>query len=146
MAEPSDLQKVFTAPTGVADPEGTGLRGVAPGYDFTLAAFGHPELILVSKDGREVTFNADVFDDHVHLHCGFCRLTGEEHGLMVRKGVRDWLYEPLEQAKTFPGWSDARMMAFYPKGTGGRFQLAPITCPWCKTKFAIENNVVRIER
>jgi hypothetical protein len=138
-------KNLFSAAGNAPDPEGGDLRGVDGGYNLSKAALGHPELILVARDGREVTFFADAFPDHLHLHCPFCRLEGAEHGLMVREGVREWLYEPMIQAPTFPGWDGARMMISYPRGTGGRLQLRPLTCPWCKTKFAINNNVVKAE-
>jgi hypothetical protein len=138
-------KNLFSADGNAPDPEGGDLRGLDTGVELGNSALGHPELIYIARDGREVTFFADAFDDHLHLHCPFCRLAGAEHGLMVRQGVREWLYEPLVQAPAFPGWDSIRMLISYPKGTGGRLQLAPLTCPWCKTKFAITNNVVRPE-
>lgn len=149
MALPNDslLETFNVDPTLAKDPEGKlapDARGVAPGYDLTAGALGHPELIYQTKDGRfEVTFFADCFPDHVHLHCPLCRAKGEEHGIMIRQGVKEWLYEPMRSVPVFPGWSDAKMLVTYPKGAGGRLQMRPVKCPWCGESFAIENNVVR---
>jgi hypothetical protein len=138
-----DVGGLFSSPQ-MADPEGQAGVGAAPGYDFQKSAIGAAELICI-VGSREVLFNVDVFPEHVHLHCPFCKLAGEHHGLMIRKGVKEWSFEPMAAVPPFPGWDEHRMVLAYPHGLGGRFHLEPITCPWekCKAKFAIDHNVVR---
>lgn len=139
------LQKAFSAHDNVADPDGGDLRGVDAGYDLAKGgALGLPELIYVTRDGRrEVLLQADVFEDHIHLHCPVCRLKDSaEHGIMIRAGVKQWLYEPLEQIACFPGWDVALMMLKFPRGTCGRLSVQKFTCPWCKTTMAVDKNVV----
>lgn len=139
------LHKTFSTRDQVADPGGTGAVGKAAGYDFAKSAIGNPELIFITRDGaREVTLQADVFLDHLHLHCPVCRLDGHEHGLRINVGTKDWLYEPDKQVKKFPGWDEAQMMFKFPKGSGGRLSVDKFTCSWCKSVLAIDRNVVRL--
>lgn len=145
MEQSQGIGKLFNADGNAPDPEGGDLRGLSSGYNFANGAIGTPELVFQAKDGREVTFNADVFDDHVHIPCPICALGKHEHGLMVRKGVKAWTYDPMAQAPTFPGWESARMMIAYPRGTGGQLSMDPVKCPWGKHQFSIKNNVVRAE-
>jgi hypothetical protein len=126
------------------DPTGADQRGVDTGYDFAGGALGRPELIFSARDGRDVFLQADVFEDHVHVHCPMCRLEGHEHGLMIRKGVKAWLYEPMHAAPAFPGWEPARMLLAYPQGMGGRLSIEAFECPWCKHKLRIDHNVVAL--
>jgi hypothetical protein len=130
------MEKAFSA-------HGSRAEGLNAGYDLAKgSALGLPELIYITRDGRrEVLLQADVFEDHLHLHCAVCKLNGGEHGIMIRKGMKDWLFEPLEHV-TFPGWESARMMAMFPKGSGGRLSVGKFKCPWCKTTMAVDKNVV----
>ena len=147
-ANPGSLGGLFSAPTA-ADPHGlTEGQGVAPGYNFQKSADCIVECIAIDgKTHREVLFNVDVYDgDHLHLHCPFCRFDGHEHGLFVRHGVRDWHCEPMRKVPPFPGWDEHKMVLSYPRGLGGRLQLAPVTCPWCKVRFQIADNVVHEQR
>lgn len=134
---PSPYQTNVNAP----DPEGGDRVGVQSTVDLTAGALGHPELLYEAKNGKDVLLQADVYADHVHLHCPICRLNGHEHGLMIRAGDKDFEYVPLAQL-VFRGWEAARMMLKYPQGSGGTFNVAAFTCPWCSFRMRIVDNVV----
>jgi len=116
--------------------------GVDTTHDFTGGSF-KPELIYQGKNGKDVLLQADVTPEHVHLHCPICKLNGNEHGIMIRAGVKEWGFDPMRQV-VFPGWESAQMMVKYPQGSGGCLSVEAFKCPWCSFKLRIADNVVML--
>ena len=54
-------KNLFEVGRNIVDPAGTDLRGVAPGYDLTKSALGHPQLLWVLPFTEDLFLEADVF-------------------------------------------------------------------------------------
>lgn len=161
MEQERTVKDVFHVAGDMPDPEGTGLRGVAPGYDLRRGAMGHPKLLYRLPTGQELILEADVFDGpdgrYIYLICPRCLASGRTNQLRIRAGVKAFTYEASEPVPVFPGWSREQMKHSFPNGAGGLLSVEPFGCTWeeqpdlergfglglCKWRVSIEKNVVR---
>lgn len=159
---PTMIKDVFHVAGDAPDPEGGALRGVAPGYNLTRSAIGHP-LMLYRVAGQELILEADVYalpnePMYIHLICPLCLMNGRTVALRIIEGRKQLSYDPRADVPTFPGWSRDQMLHAFPHGLGGLLSVEPFGCTWeeepnlerggmgfscCPWKVAIENNVVR---
>lgn len=155
------IKDVFHVAGDAPDPGGTGLRGVAPGYDLTKAAMGHPMLLYRLPQGQELILEADVFDGpdgrYIYLICPRCFARGHTQQLRIRSGIKAFSYEPNEPVPVFPGWTREQFAHSFPRGAGGVLSVAPFQCTWeedptlqradgfarCGWHVSIDKNVVR---
>jgi hypothetical protein len=161
MDQTQTIKDVFHVAGDAPDPDGTGLRGVAPGYDMTRAAIGHPKL-LYRAGGQELVLEADVHamagqPRYIHIICPRCFARGRTQMLTIREDRKQLAYDHLADVPTFPGWSRDQMLHAFPDGLGGLLSVEPFGCTWeeepelerglgfslCGWRVAIDNNVVR---
>lgn len=157
----NNLKDVFHVAGDAPDPEGTGLRGVAPGYDLTKSAVGHPKLLYKLPTGEEIVLEADVYDGpdgrYIYLLCPRCLASGRNNQLRIRAGIKQFSYERGERVPLFPGWSREQMKHAFPNGAGGLLSVEPFRCTWeeapdlqrdhglnqCTWSVSIDKNVVK---
>lgn len=155
-------KEIFHVAGDAPDPTGmTNTRGVAPGYDLTGSALGHP-MLLHRLYGKEMVLEADVYKMdgepmYIHLICPMCLANGRTSALRIVEGKKKLSYDPRADVPTFPGWSRDQMLHTFPHGLGGLLSVEPFGCTWeespelqrgfglscCTWKVAIDNNVVR---
>lgn len=138
-----------------------GARGVAPGYDMTKGAAGHP-MLLGWVNGQGVILEADVYalpgqPSYIHLICPMCLANGRTQMLTIREGVKAFSYDPRADVPPFPRWTRDQMLHAFPNGVGGLLSVEPFRCTWeeaadasrgfgfsvCTWQVAIDKNVVR---
>jgi hypothetical protein len=156
-------KELFHVAGDAPDPSGrSARRGVAPTYDLTQTAAGHPMLFYRLPNGRELVLEADVYqlEDqpiYVHIVCPLCAMCGRSNGLTIRQGLKQVSYEPGEPVPLPPGWSAEQLRQAFPLGLGGRLNTETVECAWeadpelrkdagfvtCPWRVVIENNVVR---
>ncbi len=156
----TDLKDVFHVAGDAPDPEGGRARGVAPGYQLTRAAQGHPMLHYKLSTGAEIILEADVYDvpdRYIYLLCPLCLARGRKNMLRIREGIKAFNYEPTASVPVFPGWTMEQMKHAFPNGAGGLLSVEAFACTWeedptlhrgggfekCGWKVSIEKNVVR---
>lgn len=156
-----NLKEVFHVAGDQPDPAGGSLRSVAPGYDLTRSAAGHP-MLLWRYPGGELVLEADVYQlpdqpTYLHLICPRCLAAGRTNGLRITQERKAIAYEPRIEPPTFPGWTDQQMREAFPRGVGGSLTVEAFECTWeeapdrrrefglskCGWRVAIERNVVR---
>lgn len=142
------------------DPEGGSARGVAPGYQLTKAAQGHPLLHYRLSTGQEIILEADVYDvpdRYIYLLCPACLARGRQNMLRIREGNKAFSYDPTAPVPVFPGWTMEQMKHAFKDGAGGVLSVEPFECTWeeepdlsrgmglekCGWRVSIEKNVVR---
>jgi len=116
MQDKSD-NSLFTVDRNINDPAGTGLRGMAPGYDLTRGATGHPQLLWVRKNGGDIFLEADVYVTPgqpaltlLYINCPICMAHGRVVQLCIRQGQKSIDYQPDRRPPNFPGWNTERMV------------------------------------
>ena len=131
-------------------PAGGALRGVAPGYDLTSGAIGHPQLLWILPLQGDLFFEADVFAPpgepmYFLINCPVCQSNGRTVGLRVKQDNKPFHYDPQLAPPPFPGWDRKRMRheiaevfakagRQLPSGLGGTLTVdAPIRCTWEET-------------
>ncbi len=157
----------------MADPTGTGLKGHAPGYDLTRGAAGHPQILWLRKDGKDVLLEADVYTPagqpmSMYINCPICAAEGRRVQLRITQDQKPFTYGVDREPPPFPGWTRERMRGelgrllgahgpIIPDGWGGTVTIHdPIRCtfeanpslrtsvdPLCPWRVRIENNVAR---
>lgn len=144
------------------DPEGGAAHGVAPGYQLTRSAQGHPMLIYKLPTGVEIILEADVYDvpdRYIYLLCPLCLARGHKNMLRIREGVKAFSYDPAAPVPVFPGWTMDQMRNAFKNGAGGVLSVEPFECTWeevpdlargsgfqkCGWRVSIDKNVVRDE-
>jgi len=160
-------KEIFHLAGDVPDPEGTGLRGVAPTHDLVKAAIGHP-MVLYKINGKEMFLEIDIHVDltvqphaiYAHVICPLCLVGGRQVGLRIHSAAKAMHYEREAVPRTFPGWSKLQMSEAFakrPGGVGGVLSIEPFKCTWeevsdlrrsngfatCRWQVAIDNNVAR---
>lgn len=130
----SPLKDIFHVAGDAPDPDGTGLRGVSPGYNMTNAALGHP-MILYRAGGQELLLEADVYalpgePMRVHLLCPRCLARGHTQGLNIRADHKAVAYDVNDAVPVFPGWTRDQMTRAMPRGAGGRLSVEAFACTW----------------
>lgn len=163
MPENTALKDVFHVAGDAPDPEGGRARGVAPGYELSQSAQGHPMLLYKLSTGQEIVLEADVYDvadKYIYLLCPLCLARGRKNMLRIREGIKAFRYDRLIDPPTFPGWSDEQMRHAFPRGLGGTLSVEPFECTWeespeltrgggfekCGWRVSIEKNVVKDAR
>lgn len=144
-------------PTGYSD-----LRGVAPGYNLTRSALGHPK-VLAYVHGKQAVLTVDVYaipgePMKLHLMCPVCVALGRTHvALHIHQGQKAFSYDPGARVPPWPDWSEAERHRAFPEGMGGLLNVDPFGCSWeetpelrrgfglasCTWRVAIVNNVAR---
>lgn len=156
-------KEVFHVAGDQPDPTGhTDLRGVAPGYNLTRSALGHPKVLFMLY-GEPVILTVDVYaiagePMNLHLMCPVCIALGRDHvALRIVEGQKAFSYEPGAQVPLWPGWSRDEIRHNYPEGLGGLLNVEPFGCTWeetpelrrgfglatCTWRVAIVNNIAR---
>lgn len=167
------IKNAFSVGHNVRDPAGTGLRGVAPGYDLTSGALGHPQLLWILPNGGDVFFEGDVYAQPgqpmvLYINCPLCLAHGRKIQLRIVQDQKQFSYDVERTPRPFPGWSPARMQheivrvfgeqnRVVPTNLGGVLTIAdPIRCTFeadpslrrsvdaiCSWKVRVTENVVR---
>lgn len=168
MDQDQTLKEVFHVAGDAPDPVGMARgRGVAPGYNLTKSALGHPMLLYRLSTGEEVILEADVYEiptmdgkkpeQYIHILCPRCLAGGRKNLLTIRPEVKQFSYDKDAAVPVFPGWTREQFARAFPNGVGGLLSVAPFRCTWeevpelrrdhglgqCTWQVAIDHNVVR---
>lgn len=154
-------REIFHVAGDAPDPSGTGMRGMAPGYDLTATAVGHPLLFYRLPNGHELILEADVYalpgqPMYAYVICPICMMAGRTIQLAIRQEVKDMHYDPKGRVKPPPGWDANQLRETFPNGVGGQFSVDHIECTFevtpemrrdfglavCPWQVVIDNNVV----
>ena len=102
-------REIFHVAGDAPDPTGGAARGLAPGYDLTATAAGHPLLFYRLPNDHELILEADVYQlpdvaMHIHLICPLCMMAGRTVGLTITQGNKEMQFERQVAPKPPPGW------------------------------------------
>ena len=91
-------REIFHVAGDAPDPTGGAARGLAPGYDLTATAAGHPLLFYRLPNDHELILEADVYQlpdvaMHIHLICPLCMMAGRTVGLTITQGNKEMQFE-----------------------------------------------------
>src|SRR5271154_4496212 len=168
--QPPPLKELFDVERR-ADPAGSAMQGVAPGYDLTKGAIGHPMVLYRMGDQvRILELDAYMLPDQptfeFYVRCPLCSARGHiDTQLHIIQNVHKTTeYDPQVEPPLWPGWSREQMHAAYlemkgnlPPGMGGTISIEPFKCtfeetPELQRKFglsrctwhgAIDKNIAR---
>jgi len=168
MNQAPSSKSAFQITGDVADPSGTGARGMSAGYDLSTAAIGHPVIWWKGSGGEEKLLTFDVYappdaPKYIMIHCPVCALAGrKKEAIRIIEGHKAFEYDPLTPPPMYPGWSDTDVYGVLVtdgidiKG-GGRLSTEPFRCTWdekpdlkrafglqqCTWHVSITNNVAK---
>ena len=118
----------------VADPSGSGKRGVQSSMDLTKGALGHPTVVYEHAGQRYGSVTGrNCASAGVHLICPLCSIAERPHGLTVRQSQKQMEFR------------DGRLSV---EPFGCTWETEPelrrafglATCPW---RVAIQNNIAK---
>ena len=156
LQSPQGGRSIFSIRDDVRDPSGvSAASGLAPGYNFTGSAEGHPVLYYRHKGGNEFLITADVYRVegaplYVILYCPLCR-----NSLKIAQDNKAIEWEPDGRARL--SVRDEEITAALGVVPRGVLSVEAFQCAWeveptlrrsfgfavCPWRVAIERNVVR---